>query len=146
MDAPTVYSGSIFYIDDDQDDLDFFSDAVSALGTNVQLFLFPDDMFKILRNPPPKPSLIFLDLNMPLKTGFEIIQEIKQSDQLKKLPLIVYSTASSADIVKRCWNSGASLFITKPTSLEALKNAIDYALQIDWDNHRPTVQQFLYKA
>lgn len=146
MDTNVPYAGSIFYIDDDQDDLDFFSDAVDALDQKVLLFLFPEDMFKILRNPPPQPSVIFLDLNMPLKTGFEIITEIKQSEKLKNLPLVVYSTASSTDIVKRCFNMGASMFITKPTSLKALIKAIEHVLRIDWENHIPDPSRFLYKA
>jgi response regulator RpfG family c-di-GMP phosphodiesterase len=140
------FSGSIFYIDDDQDDLDFFNDAIESLGENVKLFLFPDDMFKILKNPPPKPSVIFLDLNMPLKTGFEIILEIKKGGKYNNLPLIVYSTSSNSEIIDRCRDLGASLFITKPTSLAALKKAIEYVLKIDWSNHKSDKNNFLYTA
>ena len=144
MERDDEFAGSIFYIDDDQDDLDFFSEAIASLGKKVKLFLFPDDMFKILQNPPPRPSVIFLDLNMPLKTGFEIITEIKQAGKLTDLPLIVYSTTNSSDIIEKCWDMGASLFITKPTTLGNLKRAIEYVLKIDWDNHKPVKNNFLY--
>lgn len=146
MNKDIKFSGSIFYIDDDQDDLDFFSDAIESLGQNVKLFLFPDDMFKILKNPPPEPSVIFLDLNMPLKTGFEIIGEIKRGGKFNDLPLIVYSTSSNADIVEKCRELGASLFITKPTSIQALKRAIEFVLKIDWKNFKRNHENFLYTA
>ncbi len=146
METDFRFSGSIFYIDDDQDDLDFFHDAIEALGENVKLFLFPDDMFKILKNPPPSPSVIFLDLNMPLKTGFEIIAEIKRAGKFNNLPLIVYSTSSSAEIIDQCRILGASLFITKPTSLSALKKAIEFVLNINWDLHKADKSNFVYSS
>ena len=83
MDKDFRFSIYIFYIDDDQDDLDFFNDAIQSLGENVKLFLFPDEMFKILKNPPPNPSVIFVDLNMPLKTGIEIIKDLKRAAGFK---------------------------------------------------------------
>ena len=144
MDQDAEFTGSIFYIDDDQDDLDFFSEAVASLGEKVKLFLFPDEMFKILQNSPPSPSVIFLDLNMPLKTGFEIIGEIREAGKLNDLPLVVYSTTSNAEIIEKCRNLGASLFITKPTTLQALKRAIQFVLKIDWKNHKTDKINFLY--
>lgn len=140
------YSGSIFYIDDDQDDLDFFHEAVNSMGENVKLFLFPDEMFKILQHPPPLPSVVFLDLNMPLKTGFEIIVDIKSSGNFNNLPLIVYSTTSNKDVVEKCRDLGASLFITKPTSIDALRKMIAYVLKLDWEQHKKDERNFLYTA
>ena len=136
----------IFYIDDDFDDLEFFKDAVDDLGKNVELFNMPDPMIELLRNPPPAPSVIFLDLNMPFKTGFEIIEIIRKSDAYQDLPLIIYSTASSIESITKCRELGASMYVVKPTSMENLKKAIMHVVDIDWENHNVTAKNFLYKS
>ena len=137
---------SIFYVDDDSDDLNFFQDAVDAINKNVRLFTMGDDMIKAMHNPPPAPSIVFLDLNMPTKSGFEIINEIKASGAFQGLPLIVYSTASDNYTVNKCRQLGACLYIVKPTSMAALKAALQKVLEIDWATFKPTPKNFLYRA
>lgn len=135
----------LFYIDDDTDDLEFFKAACDELGKSVKLFHFPDDFFRDLRNPPPAPTLIFLDLNMPLRSGFEIIEELKISKTFCDVPLIVYSTAADVETVKRCRKFGASMYVVKPTSLRSLKNVIQAVLKIDWQQREVSDANFLYK-
>jgi CheY-like chemotaxis protein len=140
----SLQATSLFYVDDDPDDLEFFQEAVNAIGESVVLFSLADDMINAIKNPPPAPSIIFLDLNMPNKSGFEVIQEIKRSEAYKGLPLVVYSTASHDATVERCREMGANLYIRKPTSLTELKEAIKYVAGVDWKKLPPT--DFLYKG
>jgi CheY-like chemotaxis protein len=145
MKAGTEVTKSIFYIDDDQDDLDFFKDVIVTMDRPVELFMEPNDMMNTLHNPPPLPSVIFLDLNMNLKTGFELLQEIKESENFNHVPLIVYSTTSSYQAVERCRALGASLFVTKPTSFTELQKILEYVTAIDWENHQPDSFNFVYR-
>lgn len=136
----------IFYIDDDQDDLDFFQEATNDIGESVQLFKLAAEMINTLENLPSDPTMLFLDLNMPIKSGFDIIKELRASKAFRNLPLIVYSTAESTETVTRCRQLGASMYIVKPTSIAYLRKAIKYVVDVDWDSHSPDAKNFLYLA
>jgi DNA-binding response OmpR family regulator len=60
------------------------------------------------------PVLIFLDLNMPLKNGFDCLKEIKKDDKLKSLPVIIYSTSGEEEVIKLVYKAGALFYIQKP--------------------------------
>ncbi len=68
----------------------------------------------------PKPDIILLDLNMPRKDGREALAEIKSSDELKSIPVIIFTTSNSADDIQITYKMGSSSFITKPGSFEEL--------------------------
>jgi response regulator RpfG family c-di-GMP phosphodiesterase len=136
---------TVFYVDDDSDDRSFFEEAIEELGENVKLFELGDDMLRLLKNPPPKPSVIFLDLNMPYKNGFEILDEIRSSEAFQGLPIVVYSTTSANDTIQKCLDLGASYYITKVVSLSSLVNAIKTVISMDWENFKPNMDNFVYK-
>ena len=132
---------TVFYADDDLDDLDFFQVVIDELGHDVFLFLMGDDLLEAMDNPPPQASIVFLDLNMPLRSGYEILKELKASDNLKDIPVVILSTASDERSLERCKELGASFYVCKPNSMKEMKNAIHYILNIDWKN---PPEEFLY--
>ncbi len=138
---------TIFYADDDYDDLDFFKDVVESIGRKIDLFTHDhgEKILSALRNPPPVPQIIFLDLNMPGKSGFEVLEEIKSSEELKDLPVVIFSTSNDPSNISRSMKMGANFYVTKPTSFDSLKRAVEYTLEIDWKNFRPTKANFIYK-
>lgn len=135
---------AIYYIDDDGDDLDFFNDAMKRLDQEVTLFKTAEKLLKKLRNPPPAPSLLFMDLNMPLRNGFELIADLKADPAFKNLPIIVYSTAIDSATVEKCRLLGASMYINKPTSMPALVRTLRQVLEIDWTQYKVGKNNFLY--
>ncbi|WP_293896310.1 response regulator [Flavobacterium sp.] len=135
---------TLFYVDDDMDDLDFFEEAAKGIEVNVELFTNCDDLIANLHNA-PYPSIVFLDLNMPLKSGYALLQEIKQSQKLARLPLVVLSTAIEHSIIEECKKLGADLYIRKPTSIKELTNAIEFAISIKWADFNLSGLKFLYK-
>jgi response regulator RpfG family c-di-GMP phosphodiesterase len=135
---------TLFYVDDDEDDLSFFKQAINELGQQVHLFNLGDDLIKALDDPPPFPSIVFLDLNMHHKTGFEILYEIRQAEKYKALPVVIYSTAVDFQTIRKCRYAGANLFITKPTSLNSLKRALKYVMEIAWEERQLNDKNFLY--
>ena len=137
---------TFFYVDDDSDDRSFFQEAADELGENVSIFELGDEMMQILKNPPPIPSVVFIDLNMPIKNGFELLQEIRSSSGFNSIPIVVYSTSNSIDTISKCMELGASLFITKAISLSSLIKAIEHVMGIDWENFKPNLQTFVYKS
>ena len=62
---------------------------------------------------------------MPRKNGLEALQELKQDDMLRKIPVVVFSTSDAANDVERAYDLGASCFLTKPNSLEEWCDKMD---------------------
>ena len=71
-----------------------------------------------------RPDLILLDLNMPKKNGREVLAEIKTNGDLKRIPVIVLTTSGSEEDILKCYNLHANAYITKPTGLKELVEAI----------------------
>jgi len=68
----------------------------------------------------PRPGLILLDLNMPLKDGREALREIRSDPELKRIPVVVLTTSKADTDVGAIYELGANSFITKPFQFEAL--------------------------
>ncbi len=134
----------LFYVDDDADDLEIFHEVAQSMGIETQLFDRGDELLHTLLNPPPKPLVVFVDLNMPRISGFEVMKQIKANDFLTDIPVVAYSTATDSGTIDECKKMGADYFITKPSSIEVLKNALTYVLAIDWQEHDRT-KDFCYK-
>lgn len=65
----------------------------------------------------PRPDLILLDLNMPRKDGREVLAEIKQDADLRSIPVVVLTTSSSGDDMRKTYDLHANCFVTKPVAL-----------------------------
>lgn len=65
-----------------------------------------------------RPDLIFLDLNLPRKNGFEVLKEIKSSDSLKNIPVVVFSTSSSEFDINNSYQYQANCYVTKPVDFD----------------------------
>ncbi|GCE51108.1 response regulator receiver domain-containing protein [Thermosporothrix hazakensis] len=68
----------------------------------------------------PRPGLILLDLNMPRKDGREALREIKSHDDLKNIPVVVFTTSKAEEDIYRSYRLGVNSFITKPVTFEKL--------------------------
>jgi CheY-like chemotaxis protein len=72
----------------------------------------------------PRPDLILLDLNLPRKSGREVLSEIKADPQLKYIPVIVLTTSQSENDVLHSYGDGASCYIVKPVGFQNFSLAI----------------------
>ncbi len=70
------------------------------------------------------PELILLDINLPLKNGHEVLQEIKSNDQVKHLPVIMLTTSSSEKDVRLSYKHHANCYISKPVEMDKFIAAI----------------------
>jgi CheY-like chemotaxis protein len=68
--------------------------------------------------------LILLDLNLPDMTGVEILQRVKENEHLRPTPVVVLTTTDDKLEIKRCYELGCSVYITKPVNYENFANAI----------------------
>jgi CheY-like chemotaxis protein len=65
----------------------------------------------------PRPDLILLDLNLPKKDGREVLAEIKQDEDLKRIPVVVLTTSKAEEDIVNTYNLHANAYITKPVDL-----------------------------
>lgn len=116
--------------DDDMDDRLFFQDAVDDLHLSVNLFTVADgvELMEFLINSLDQlPDILFLDLNMPRKSGYECLTEIKLNHNLKVIPVVIFSTSLDPVIVDQLYNNGAHYYIRKPGDFNVLKKVIQEA-------------------
>lgn len=70
------------------------------------------------------PDIILLDVNLPKKNGHEVLQFIKNNDQLKHIPVIMLTTSSSKSDINKSYENYANCYITKPVDSEGFVRAI----------------------
>ena len=83
------------------------------------------------------PDVLFVDLNMPRKNGFECLSELKLSEKLKHLPVIMYSTSNDQDVVDRLYLNGAQYFIRKPSDISQFEKIIHHTLTLVGQKNQP---------
>lgn len=70
------------------------------------------------------PDMVLLDVNLPLKSGHEVLQTIKESDQTRHIPVIMLTTSSSERDIKLSYEHHANCYITKPVDVEEFLSAV----------------------
>lgn len=138
---------TIFYVDDDQDDLDYLSLVINDINEDVELFTHntAEGLMHALHNPPPRPHVVFVDLNMPGTNGFEVVEDLRSSEQHKDLPIVVFSTATDPESIRKSKNLGANFYLPKSGDYSSLRKSIEYVLNIDWRNFNPESDNFIYR-
>ncbi len=138
---------NIFYTDDDEDDQDFFKIAVHAVSPTSKIVTLGDgdELMILLKNPPPVPHIIFLDLNMPGKNGYDVLKEIRLSESTKHFPVVVFSTSDDALSINATRQLGANMYITKPSSIGLLQTVIKHTLSINWETFDSGGENFVYR-
>lgn len=116
----------ILLVDDDLDDRELFVEAFSFINEKSDIVTLEgsDRLVEYLRNLPTLPDYLFLDLNMPRKSGKECLREIQQHDDLKSIKIAIYSTSLNPRDVAETYLNGAFCFIQKPNSFSDLKNLL----------------------
>jgi CheY-like chemotaxis protein len=136
----------IFLIDDDVDDLHFMNDISISLGHTTQLFYNGPDMFSVLNSIEIKPNIIFLDINMPMLDGFEVLEKLRHTkEEFKDIPVIIHSSHRDEKSIKRCYELGANYFITKAFNYNDLKSSIEYAINKDWKTFKASLHDFKHE-
>ena len=122
----------IVLADDDSDDCLLFKDALAEFDVPTHLTTLGNgaELMTFLGKADLLPDIIFLDLNMPRKNGYECLMEIKQSIKLKLLPVIIFSTSFEPQVVELVYNQGAIHYICKPNEYSKLVSVVHYAIAV----------------
>jgi CheY-like chemotaxis protein len=121
--------------DDDEDDRLFFKEAFEEVKIKYDITTFNDGeqlMHYLNHDENALPDIIFLDLNMPRKSGMECLREIRQNDRLKRISVAIYSTSSSEQDIEDTFVAGANVYIKKPNDFNMLKKVLSDVVHINW--------------
>jgi chemotaxis family two-component system response regulator Rcp1 len=66
----------------------------------------------------PRPDLIMLDLNLPRKDGREVLREIKEDENLKRIPVVILTTSKAEEDIVKSYSLHANCYVTKPLAIE----------------------------
>lgn len=142
----------IFYADDDEDDLILFNEAIEKLSKesenqiNLHIHLNGESLIDNIKKNKDSNGVVFLDINMPLKSGFELLEEIRKDSDIKQFPVVMYSTSSNQDNIEKSQTLGANYYVIKPYEFRELLKIISTFIQINWENPQAAINNFLYKG
>ena len=125
-------TGPLLVIEDNDEDFEIIQWALKKLSirTPLERGVDGEDAFDYLYKRGEhvdaiRPSLILLDLNLIADDGREILQEIKQDEDLRSIPVIVWTSSSDPKDIEICFRQGANSYMLKPMNIEKLLQSIE---------------------
>jgi CheY-like chemotaxis protein len=124
---------SIVMVEDDEGHARLIERNIRRAGVNNEIMAFKDGTSALAyllgadgtgEENGARSLLILLDLNLPDMTGVDILAKVKSNTYLKRSPVIVLTTTDDQREIKRCYDLGANVYITKPVNYESFANAI----------------------
>jgi len=120
-----VKSIEILLVEDNPGDVMLTKKALKSakICNNVQIATDGEVAISMLKQEIPYtdfilPDIIFLDLNLPKKSGFEVLEEIQSSETLKEIPVIILSSSKAETDITKSYNLKASNYISKPITIQ----------------------------
>jgi DNA-binding response OmpR family regulator len=120
---------TLIYLDDDQDDLELFKMAAKPVEGIKQIYTTTSyiSFFELLKSNIQK-TIVFIDINMPVKNGFSILKEIREEKQFDPVVVVMYSTTLDKVSVAISRELGANYYSGKPDNLRRLQEIITTVL------------------
>lgn len=122
-----------FLADDDIDDRQIFEEALASIDPKIVCEGATDgkQALSLLSNviPATQPSIIFLDINMPIMNGWDVLRKLRTEQKFDAVPVIMYTTSSGVREKLMAEELGASCFVTKPDSFRILKNMLEIVVR-----------------
>jgi CheY-like chemotaxis protein len=142
MISEEFYTRQVMLADDDPDNRLLFQIVLRQLYPSMSLIMARDgaELLDLLGR--QVPNILFLDLNMPCKNGYECLDEIRVRLKLVDLPIVVYSSSSDMPDIKDSYAHNADLYMVKPFNSTHLKNALQSILSMEWRNNYPNEKYY----
>ena len=133
-----MQSLNIIYIEDDDEDFSFFTETIETLKVSGSLTRGNNctSVFSLLEQH-KNTHLIFLDINLPLKSGKECLRELKANQHYKNIPVIILSGSNHPIDVDEMYESGAHYHIVKPSTHTNYVAALEIITQLNWNMEQP---------
>jgi len=122
----------ILLVEDTQDDADLTIDALREGRIRNRISHVEDgvEAMSFLRregqySDASRPDLILLDLRMPRKNGFEVLDEVKSDPELRRIPVVVMTSSDDDKDVLEAYNRHVNCYVTKPVDLNQFKKVVN---------------------
>lgn len=114
----------VLIVEDDIDDQIIFTEILNDIDPSFETACVGNgaEALDYLESTNTLPSLILLDLNMPLMNGYDFLEKMKKILVFKNIPVVIFSTSSAVKDIERTRKLGARSFFTKSISLEEMRN------------------------
>ena len=129
---------NVLLVEDSPSDVEFTIEALkdSKLCINLDVVSDGAEALAFLRREGPhadaaRPHLVLLDLNLPKKSGMEVLQEIRQDEDLKRLAVVILTTSSADSDIITSYDLHANCYVTKPVDMQGFVNVVN-AIQDFW--------------
>lgn len=126
------HTDSIALVDDDEDDGLIFKEVIHEIAPFINLQVISDSRELIPSLEIMSANLLFLDLDMPYRSGLQCIKDIRGNHQLNNLPIIICSSTLRPATIQTAYDIGANLYLIKPPFFKAYKSAVAQILELDW--------------
>ncbi len=138
----------ILFADDDKEDRLLFAAALKETHSDAILTVAENGVRVLQLLQKQLPDLILLDLNMPFKNGHECLEEIKNNEVLKHLPVVILSTSFYQQAVDTAYKQGANLYAAKPSKFDDLVRLIKGIISLNWNEYlpQPAKDKFIYRV
>jgi response regulator RpfG family c-di-GMP phosphodiesterase len=140
---------TLILIDNNVDDLQFMKEAISSVDPYVQnlSFIYADEVLKALQHDLiVKPDTIFININMPAKSGFKCFLELRNNEAFNDVPIFVYSPRITSEIVESLKDSGATMTFEKPNTIRGWKEKMNELLNSISNSHASTHPMEVYNT
>lgn len=118
-------------VEDDPGDVMITREALRVTGLSTQLAVVGDgvEALEYLRGEgrfeaADKPDLVLLDLNLPRKSGYEVLSEVKSDPALRRIPVVVLTTSTAATDIAKSYDLQANVYVAKPVDFDAFANVV----------------------
>jgi CheY-like chemotaxis protein len=144
MKGEARYFNKVVLADDDPDNAFLFRVVLKQVDPSKELVIVNDgeQLMKLLES--SVPDLLFLDLSMPYKNGYDCLAEIKENPRLAHLPVVVYSSSADIEDIKKSFEFNADLYVVKAFNSKHLKNALESILGLNWWIKALTGQRYYF--
>jgi CheY-like chemotaxis protein len=123
----------ILYVEDNPNDADIFSRLMRKLDRPIS-FTIIDNGFEALdyltgqgayqQQTSPMPKLVLMDLNMPGISGFDVVQQARQTESTRFLPIVAFSTSDNPTDIRAAYEAGINAYVMKPGGYQATANLL----------------------
>jgi CheY-like chemotaxis protein len=113
----------VLLIDNDEEDQEIFCAALQDVDASISCTMANNAvnaLEKINTDPEFTPTIIFIDMNMPMINGLECLQKLKTIERLRDIPVYIYSTSASPSTIADAKRLGAIDFVVKPVGFSQL--------------------------
>lgn len=112
---------SILIIDDNPTDALLMKEAFALSEINSEIHIIDDSCraLQFIKEQNPLPNIILLDLNMPKKSGLEVLTELRSDPKSSFIPVIIFTSSDAPEDVKTAYEQGSNAYVRKPGDFES---------------------------